>query len=98
MTHPYQEIFHEMGVEHPATTAHLKERAVLYGVGRTSALLDRAYGSMCRQAGLSAAGSQQRFYQGCDPDNGICEHDCAGGAIALEQGPVQRHVASSALD
>ena len=50
------------------------------------------------QAGLSVVGSQQRFYQGCDPDNGICENDCAGGAIALEQGPAQRHAASSALD
>lgn len=50
------------------------------------------------QAGLSAAGSQQRFYQGCDPDNDICEHDCAGGAIALEQGAAQRQAAGSALD
>src|SRR3989338_9529835 len=55
MDHPYRDIFHEMGVERAATTARLKERAVLYSVGRTSALLERTYGSICRQAGLSVA-------------------------------------------
>ncbi|WPP47536.1 serine O-acetyltransferase [Pseudomonas sp. AN-1] len=32
------------------------------------------------QAGLVAAGRQQQFYQGCAPDNAICDSDCAGGA------------------
>ena len=32
------------------------------------------------QAGLVAAGRQQQFYQGCAPDNEICDSDCAGGA------------------
>ncbi|MEE4462098.1 serine O-acetyltransferase [Azotobacter chroococcum] len=35
--------------------------------------------------GLVAAGSQQQFYEGCNPDNSICESDCAGGAGALVQ-------------
>ncbi|CAD5376549.1 putative serine acetyltransferase [Pseudomonas sp. OF001] len=34
------------------------------------------------QAGLVAAGRQQQFYQGCAPDNEICDSDCAGGARA----------------
>ncbi len=28
------------------------------------------------QGGLVAAGSQQRRYQDCQPDNGLCENDC----------------------
>ncbi|WP_205738517.1 serine O-acetyltransferase [Billgrantia endophytica] len=36
------------------------------------------------------SGSQQQLYQSCDPDNDICENDCAGGGIALGQVPGHR--------
>ena len=47
-------------------------------------LLERIDGleQQVEQAGLVAAGRQQQFYQGCTPDNAICESDCAGGARA----------------
>ncbi|QQE88942.1 serine O-acetyltransferase [Azotobacter chroococcum] len=43
--------------------------------------------------GLVAAGSQQQFYEGCNPDNSICESDCAGGAGALVQPAGRRRAA-----
>ncbi|SDR77914.1 serine O-acetyltransferase [Pseudomonas oryzae] len=55
-------------------------------VGKAIAcLLERIDGLEKRleQGGLVAAGSQQQFYQGCSPDNAICESDCAGGAVAI---------------
>ncbi|NHN79035.1 serine O-acetyltransferase [Azotobacter chroococcum] len=44
-------------------------------------------------SGLVAAGSQQQFYEGCNPDNSICESDCAGGAGALVQPAGRRRAA-----
>jgi serine O-acetyltransferase len=52
-------------------------------VGKAIAcLLERIDGleRQVEQAGLVAAGRQQQFYQGCAPDNEICDSDCAGGA------------------
>lgn len=51
-------------------------------VGKAIAcLLDRidSLEKKVEQQGLVAAGSQQQFYAGCDPDNSICEGDCSGG-------------------
>lgn len=45
--------------------------------------------------GLVAAGSQQQYYQGCSPDNSICESDCAGGAIAIGQASPRRRTSST---
>lgn len=62
-------------------------------VGKAIAcLLERIDGleQKLEQGGLLAAGSQQQFYQGCTPDNAICESDCAGGASALGQAGVRR--------
>ncbi|SEI88016.1 serine O-acetyltransferase [Azotobacter beijerinckii] len=47
--------------------------------------------------GLVAVGSQQQFYQGCNPDNSICESDCAGGATALAQPTSRRRVAPASV-
>jgi serine O-acetyltransferase len=54
-------------------------------VGKAIACLLERLDSLEKQVeagGLLAAGSQQQYYQGCDPDNSICEGDCAGGALA----------------
>lgn len=67
-------------------------------VGKAIAcLLERIDGleKKLEQGGLVAAGSQQQFYQGCNPDNAICESDCAGGAIAIGQGIARRRPAVS---
>ena len=67
-------------------------------VGKAIAcLLERIDGLEKRleQGGLVAAGTQQQFYQGCSPDNAICESDCAGGAIAIGQGAARRRPAAS---
>ncbi|MCM2331916.1 MAG: hypothetical protein NDI70_11515, partial [Pseudomonas sagittaria] len=53
-------------------------------VGKAIACLLERLDSLEKQVeagGLLAAGSQQQYYQGCDPDNSICESDCAGGAV-----------------
>jgi len=67
-------------------------------VGKAIAcLLERIDGleKKLEQGGLVAAGSQQQFYQGCTPDNAICESDCAGGAIAIGQSIARRRPAVS---
>ena len=54
-------------------------------VGKAIACLLERLDSLEKQVeagGLLAAGSQQQYYQRCDPDNNICESDCAGGALA----------------
>jgi serine O-acetyltransferase len=54
-------------------------------VGKAIACLLERLDSLEKQVeagGLLAAGSQQQYYQGCDPDNSICESDCAGSALA----------------
>ena len=70
-------------------------------VGKAIAcLLERIDGleRKLEQGGLVAAGSQQQRYQACDPDNSICENDCAGGAVALGRAAPRRRTAASALD
>ena len=70
-------------------------------VGKAIAcLLERIDGleKKLEQGGLVAAGSQQQHYQGCSPDNSICENDCAGGAAALGQATARLRVAVPAVD
>jgi serine O-acetyltransferase len=53
-------------------------------VGKAIACLLERIDSLERQVergGLIAAGSQERFYDGCEVDNSLCEGDCPGGAV-----------------
>ncbi|MNZ51420.1 Serine acetyltransferase [compost metagenome] len=64
-------------------------------VGKAIACLLERLDSLEKQVeagGLLAAGSQQQYYQGCDPDNSICESDCAGSALAQALGAPRRRL------
>jgi serine O-acetyltransferase len=69
-------------------------------VGKAIACLLERIDSLERKVeagGLLARGSQERFYQGCDPDNEICESDCPGAVVAQTKVSVSRRATVSPL-
>ncbi|MHC8286897.1 serine O-acetyltransferase [Pseudomonas sp. XS1P51] len=69
-------------------------------VGKAIACLLERIDSLERKVeagGLLAPGSQEQFYQCCEPDNEVCESDCPGAAVALAKVSVGRRVTVSPL-
>jgi serine O-acetyltransferase len=69
-------------------------------VGKAIACLLERIDSLERKVeagGLLARGSQEQFYQRCDPDNEICESDCPGAAVAQAKVSVGRRATVSPL-